>query len=186
MRKVFKAPSGVQVAGSAANSMIQNLASDEISAFARKHGLADIALDDWVSLQSLCDLFNEFYDSAPANAEQAFVAMGMRVAEQSEFPPEMLEQLTLPIMLMGWDDHYKVNHRGGELPSVRTKQLSETSYELHMPGEDHPYPYNMTYGMIFSFGKMLLPANAHCKVSYDEKKSPYSTWENGVILKVSW
>ncbi|MEL6404324.1 MAG: hypothetical protein AAFR81_08155 [Chloroflexota bacterium] len=146
----------------------------------------NIALDEWVPLQSLCDLFNEFYESAPGNAEQAFVAMGMRIAEQSEFPPEMKEQLTLPIMLMGWDDHYQANHRGGHLPPVRTKQISETSYGLHVPGNEYPYPYNVTYGMIFSFGKMLLPAGTHCNVSYDEKRSPYDTWENGVIIKVSW
>ena len=186
MRKIFTAPQGVEVAGSAAKAMIQNLASREIDAFAEKHGLANISLHDWVPLQSLCDLFNEFYDSAPANAEQAFVAMGMRVAEQSEFPPEMIAELTLPVMLMGWDDHYKANHRGGDLPPVRTKQISDTEYELHMLGEAHPYPYNMTYGMIFSFGKMLLPTGTHCNVSYDEKRSPYGTWENGVVIKVSW
>lgn len=188
MEKVYSANPKVEVAGSAAKSMVDNLITPDIEHLVRKHHLDDIQLDSWVPLSNLCNLFNDVAGTMGGGATQAFVAMGMKIAEQSEFPPEMLQNLTMPIMMMGWDDHYKANHRGATLPAIQTVQISDTVYELHMPGEEHPYPYDMTYGMAYGFCRRLLSRRElnNFVVEYDKDHSPQSDWTEGVILRVKW
>lgn len=134
----------------------------------------------------MCALFNDVTQDEGADASRAFVAMGTRIAEQSEFPPEMRENLTLPMMLMGWNDHYQVNHRGGTLEPVVPKQVSETEFELHLPGDGYPYPYDITYGMVFGFCRMLLPDGQKYRVAFDDPQAVYNNWQNGVILRITW
>lgn len=184
MRKIYQAAPEIEIAGSAAISMVDNLISEDISHLIEEHGLANIDVDDWIPAQQMFDLFNDVVDHG--GSTQAFVAMGMRIAEQSEFPPEMLQQLTLQAMMEGWNDHYQANHRGGHVPPTETVKLSETAYELHLKGEEHLYPYDVTYGMIYSFCKRLLPDGADFRVYYDEEYDPYEDWTNGVIIHVEW
>ena len=186
MEKVYGADPATEIAGSAAKSMVDNLSTPDIKTLIVKHGLDKIELTDWVPLHKMCDLFNDVAASQAGGASQTFVVMGMRIAEQSEFPPEMLEHLTVPVMVMGWDDHYKVNHRGGTLQAIVPKKISETQYEIHMVGLAHPDPYDMTYGMVYGFCRKLLPKGTKFTVSYDEVHSPYNQWQDGVILKVQW
>lgn len=186
MEKIYQAPADVEIAGSAATSMIHNIATEDIASLAEKHGLNGVTVEDWVPLSKMCALFNDVAASVGGGAEQVFIGMGMRIAEQSEVPPEMRANLTLPVMLMGWNDHYNANHRGGNLPDIISRKIGEREYELHMEGKAHPYPYNMTYGMVYGFCRTLLPQNTTYHVVYEEQHSPYSTWENGVIIRVTW
>lgn len=166
--------------------MIDNISTADIEALVAKHDLTNIQINGWVPLHKLCHLFNDVVDVHGDSAAQIFVAMGMKIAEQSEFPPETLSNLTIPIMIMGWNDHYRANHRGGTLPDITPKQISEREYELHMVGEEHPYPYDMTYGMVYGFCRTLLNKDTKFRVSYADNHSPYTIWEQGVILKVTW
>ena len=183
MNKIYQSPPNIELAGSAAKSMVDNMASQHVEDLIEKHGLENIQLDDWIPLQPMCDFFNDVVEKGGSG--QAFVAMGMKIAEQSEFPPEMRESLTLPMMLEGWDSHYQANHRGGTLPRVETVQKSDTSYELHLP-EAHVYPYDLAYGMVYSFCKMLLPPDTNFSVTYDPDHTPYENWSDGVIIRVVW
>lgn len=186
MRKVYHADPKIEVAGSAAKSMINNIVTSDIETLIAKHGLDRVQTTDWVRLNTLCQLFNDITEFHEGSSAQIFVAMGMKIAEQSEFPPEMLSGLTLPMILMGWNDHYWMNHRGGTLPEIVSRKISEHEYELRMVGEEHPYPYNMTYGMVYGFCRTLLPKHTKFHIWYEDNYSPYTTWHNGVILRTSW
>ncbi|MEO0565496.1 MAG: hypothetical protein AAF125_25540, partial [Chloroflexota bacterium] len=184
VQKIYTADPSVDVAGSAAKSMVDNLATSDIQDIIERHGLGDIQPGDWVPLHEMCGMFNDAEAILGGGAAQVYVAMGMKIAEQSEFPSEMLESLTMEVMLMGWNDHYKANHRGAQLADVASHKISDTSFELHFPADGYPYPYNLAYGMAFGFCKKLLPKGINFKVEYDDVHSPYADWTEGVVLRV--
>lgn len=186
MSKLTLDVSDVEIAGLAAKSMVDNLETPQIKSLVERVGLDDIRANQWVPMEQMVQLF-DMIDQAKSSSTQAYVAMGMRIAEQSEFPPEMLKDLTMETMIMEWDTHYRINHRGGNLPEIKSVQTGETSYELHMePPQRHPYPYDMTYGMVYAFCRRLLPKGTNAVVKYDDMKSPYNDPSNGVVLQVSW
>ncbi|MEO1287468.1 MAG: hypothetical protein AAFV93_06840 [Chloroflexota bacterium] len=180
----YIAPEGVEVAGTTTLSFVDNISGDSISEFRSKHGLSNIDTNQWYPLQQVFDLFN---DIAQELSTQAFVAMGMKIAEQSEFPPEMLgNELSLVQILEGWQAHYEANHRGGDLPPVETIKVADTHYQLVF-AHNHAYPYDLVYGLAYGFCKLLLPKGSQFMVAYDEQLSPMQKSEtDNVIVNITW
>lgn len=174
----------LEVAGMTVTSFIDNLASNNIKELVERHGLDNIDSEKWYPVQKVFDLFNEIVESQSGNT-QPFVAMGMKIAEQSEFPPEMKASLTLPMILNGWQDHYQANHRGASFPPVETVMVNDKHYQLVCQA-DHIYPFDLVYGMAFGFCRLLLPKGTDFLVKYDDKHTPYGDFGDKVIINISW
>lgn len=183
-RRVYTVAEDVEVAGTTTLSFIENISSNTIDDLRKKHGLIEIDTDSWYPLQKIFGLFN---DIAEKYGTQPFVAMGMKIAEQSEFPPEMLgSTVSMAQILEGWQAHYEANHRGGTLPPVETKKVADDYYQL-ICQPDHLYPFDLVYGMAYGFCKLLLPKGTRFIVAYDEKLNPMLREESdGVIVNIKW
>ncbi len=173
----------LQVSGVTLDSMVRNLEAEMIEPVIAEHGLATIKHDEWYPLQIVFDAFNDMMKRY--NNTQLFVAMGMKIAEQSEFPPELQGQVTLPMMLIGWQEHYEANHRGGTLPPVETIQIADNHYQLVLQA-NHLYPFNLVYGMVYGFCRLLLPEGTYFVVEYDDVHTPYGDYGDKVIINITW
>lgn len=182
--RTYTAPAGLMVSGTTTLSFVDNIGAGEFQDLIAKHGLDNIDTTQWYPVQQVFDLFNDI-TARMGGVGQVFVAMGMRIAEQSDFPPEMKEELTLIGILEGWQEHYAVNHTGGELPPVTTVKLADTHYQMHFR-PDHLYPFDLVYGMVYGFCRLLLPPGTAFVVKYDDEKNPYRDYSKGVIVDVRW
>ncbi|MDX2162400.1 MAG: hypothetical protein SF162_13820 [bacterium] len=184
--KVYACDANLKVFGATALSFIDNIGADTYRALAKAQGLGDIDRESWVPLQPIFDLFNQVVEM-DTGSTQSFVAMGLRIAEQSAFPPELQNDRTLIGILEGWMSHYAANHQGAPLPPVTTHRISDQHYELHLLPE-HLYPYDLVYGMAYGFCRLLLPAGSHFSVTYKANHSPYEddAQEKTIIVSVRW
>lgn len=183
-KRIYKAPADVEVAGTTTLSFVDNVSANTIKALREKHDLTTIDVESWYPLQKVFDLFN---DIAAEYGTQPFVAMGMKIAEQSEFPPEMLgNALSLAQILEGWQAHYEANHRGGKLPETKTIKVVDNHYQIVL-AHNHAYPFDLVYGMAYGFSKLLLPQGTDFTISYDEHYSPIARNEDEeVIVNIRW
>jgi hypothetical protein len=184
-RRAYVASPELEVAGSTTLSFIDNISSTTFRPLIERHNLQAVDTTQWYPLQRIFDLFN---DIAEQNGTQPFVAMGMKIAQQSEFPPEMLgHELSLVEVLNGWQAHYEANHRGGDLPPVETIKVDDTHYQLILQ-PDHLYPYDLVYGMAYGFCRLLLPKGSSFKVAYADGHHPHldMSGDDHVIINVSW
>jgi hypothetical protein len=182
--RTYVAPEGLAVSGTTTLSFVENVGSGEFEDLIAKHNLNNIDTEKWYPVQQVFDLFNDMTERA-GGIGQVFVAMGMKIAEQSDFPPELKQELTLIGILEGWQEHYAVNHRGADLPPVTTKKLGDSHYQLVLR-PDHLYPYDLVYGMAYGFCKLLLPKGTKFVVKYADDFNPYKGYSQGVVIDVSW
>lgn len=185
LRRIYVAPEGLEVAGSTTLSFVDNIGSTTFQPLVEKHGLSNINTDQWYPVQTVFDLFN---DIVKESGTQPFVAMGMKIAEQSEFPEEMLgHELSLVEVLEGWQAHYEANHRGADFPPVETVKVSDQHFQLVLR-PDHIYPFDLVYGMVYGFCKLLLPQETDFNVAYEDGHNPYlnHTADTPIIVNVRW
>lgn len=186
MREVrqYACDTSLEVSGPTTLSFVNNLGSSSYQHLIKQQGLDRIDTDQWYPAQQIFDLFNAILDENGGNT-QPFVAMGMKIAEQSTFPPEMQDTITLPMILDGWMEHYAVNHRGGDLPPVTTVKLADNHYQLHLL-PTHLYPFDLVYGMAYGFCRLLLPARSDFLVQYLDGHNPYTDYTDSVIVDIRW
>lgn len=184
MRK-YVAPEGLEVAGVTALSYIDNIASDSYQPLIEKHGLENLEEEKWYPLQPFFNFFNEIVEMQ--GTTQPFVAMGMKIADHSIFPPEMIgQEVSMVQIIEGWQDHYAVNHRGADLIPVKSQKVADRHYQLILD-KDHHYPFDLVYGLAFGFCRRMLPEDTDFEVSYDETHSPYNEdYGDKVIINISW
>ena len=182
-KRIYKADPALELAGVTTLSLVENIVSDAIQPLREKHNLVEIDTEKWYPVQQVFDLFNDIVEE---HGTQSFVAMGMKIAEQSEFPPEMLgSELSLVQILEGWQTHYEANHRGGDYPPVGTIKVADNHYQLVLKLE-HIYPYDLVYGMVYGFCKLLLPKGTPFTVKYDEKQNPHTEGASKILINVMW
>jgi len=181
--RTYTADPALEVSGLTTLSFVNNLDSSSFAELISKHGLEEIDTEAWYPLNKVFGLFNDI--AAENRGSSPFVAMGMKIAEQSPFPPELRNQLTLTGILEGWHDHYEASHRGGTLPEVLTEKVDDQHYKLILPA-NHLYPFNLVYGMAYGFCRLLLPQGTNFKVKYDETHTPYGDYGDKVVIHVSW
>jgi hypothetical protein len=183
IKRTYQAEPGLEVAGLTTLSFVNNLDSVNYAELVAKHGLDNVDTEAWYPLNSVFGLFNDIV--AQNRGSSPFVAMGIKIAEQSPFPPELRNKLTLVGILDGWQDHYEASHRGGTFPPVITKKVDDKHYRLIL-SEHHLYPFDLVYGMAYGFCRLLLGVEANFTVKYDEVHTPYGDHGDKVIIHVSW
>ncbi|MDX2139864.1 MAG: hypothetical protein SF123_17395 [Chloroflexota bacterium] len=174
----------LEVAGSTTLSFVNNIATPNIADLVAQHGLDAIDTSRWYPVRQVFALFNDIVQRENGNT-QLFVAMGMRIAEQSEFPEEMKSTLTLAGILEGWQAHYTANHRNGTFPPVETIKVDDHHYQLVLD-KDHIYPFDLVYGMVWGFCRLLLPTGTKFNIKYDDVHAPFRNYGDRVIIDVGW
>lgn len=174
----------LEVRGIDAFSMIDNIRTADYYPLLKKYKLTAVDPDAWYPLAVIFDLFNDIVAEAGGDT-QYFVAMGMQVAKQTEFPPHMEGDLSLRTVIEGWQDLYAYNHRGAELPPIEVYSEGVQQYGVYLR-PDHLYPFDLVYGQAFGFCKRFLDPTSDFVLVYDTHHSPYHDPSEGVILHLGW
>jgi hypothetical protein len=159
MRKLT-CPPGTETIGQLLNSWYENLQSDETRPIMEKHGMVNLDPFTWYPVQMLLDATNEIAES---NMTPNFVAIGMKIGEGVPLPPDMVNP-TLEDVLMIWNDLYQGLHRGGDVGYIKIEKVSDTYFKTIQAGI---YPDDMSYGVLFAYGRRFLPPGTEFTVFYD-------------------
>lgn len=179
--RVLTCDPDTEINGEALQGLINNLQSDEIAPYLRKYGLDDVRPEGWYSLQDFQALLNELESSA--NSSPNFVAIGMAVADVAPMPPG-LDNPTLDMMLEGWDEHYQLSHRYGNIGHKIAEKIEAKHYRMVLDG--CVYPDDLEYGVLYGFAKRFLPRALPFLVWYDKDVKRLDEGGRQTVIHVRW
>lgn len=136
-----------QVKGSAMTGFLENIRRESILPYLEKHGLTDIDPEAWYPHQPFLDLMTDLAHNREAMFD--LVAVGMRMAENAPFPPEVD---SIEKALLGFSEAHYVVYRGGDSGIVTAEKLSDRHIRLafRTPQTDES-GYGVTYGVARRF-----------------------------------
>ncbi len=179
MRKLTCEP-GTEISGATLLSLVENLVADQIAPHLSKYQLVNIHPEGWYLLQNLLDLLNDLYSS---RSVPSFVAIGMSIADVA-LMPDSLSQPTFEQMLEGWNNHYQINHRYGNIGRKIAQKIDEKHYTLTLDGG--VYPDDLEYGVVYGFAKRFLPAGTRFTVQYDKDVKRLDQGGTKTVIDVQW
>ncbi|MCU0466744.1 MAG: hypothetical protein MUF38_19525 [Anaerolineae bacterium] len=142
-------------------AFVDNLMSEETRPVMEKYDIHNVNPHDWYPTQRLLAALNEI--ASQVNVTSNMIAIGMKIGEIVPLPPHMTSP-TLPEVLMIWDDLYQALHRGPSSGEIKAERVSDTHYKtIHSV----VYPDDMSYGILYAYGKRFLPRGTAFKVYYD-------------------
>lgn len=168
-----------EVSGEVVYGMAHNLRAESFGPFLKAHNLTEIDPGAWYPIRYLMDIFEQMEQDSTS-----FVALGMSIAEHS-IMPEGLEAPSMTDMLLAWNEHYQVNHRGGKVSVVETHKINDEHYILELPA-NHTYPFDLVYGLLYGFCRKLIPRDVLWTVAYDEHENPHKENAEKVLIHVTW
>jgi hypothetical protein len=179
MRKLT-APPGTETLGQNLMAFVDNLQGSETAPIMKKHGLIDINLNAWYSAQMLLDALNEMAETSNPSAN--ITAIGLKIGQIVPIPGD---NPTLQQALMVWNDVYQSIHRGGDAGSIQCEKIAENHWKT-----THSvfYPDDMSYGILYGYGRRFLPTGTHFKVFYDPevKARDYGGDGDATIIHIQW
>lgn len=173
-------PPEAEVIGQVMLSYIDNIQADEIHPLLEKYGVANVKPDEWYRVKPWLDVINDL--SKEPNFTTNMVAVGLKVAEYALMPPEM-KDVTLEMILMGWNDHFYTNHRNGDLGSIVTEKISDKHFRMT---HCHIYPDDLSYGLAYGFARIMLPKGATFKVWYADPENRLDAGGEETVMHVEW
>jgi len=172
---------GTEVLGGAMLSYIDNLRQEEFRPLLEKYNVTNIKPDKWYPLLPWLHAINEL--STRRNFDEVMVAVGMKVIEYAASPEE-LKNVTLDIWLEGWNEHFQINHRNGDVGKIITQKIADKHYRtVHR----HIYPDAMNYGIVYNAAQKFLPQGTQFTVKYEDifNRLDYGDADETVII-VKW
>jgi hypothetical protein len=160
MRKLICPPES-QTLGVNLHAFADNLQGAETRPIMEKYGVVDTEPFGWYPTINLLNALNEIAENP--NLVSNYVAIGMKIGEALPLPPEM-ENPTLGDVVMIWDDLYQGIHRNGDMGKIECIKHSDKHYEtVHTV----PYPDDMSYGILYAYGRRFLPPGTPFTVFFD-------------------
>ncbi|MBZ0308022.1 MAG: hypothetical protein K8I82_18285 [Anaerolineae bacterium] len=181
MRK-FTCPPELETVGLLLSSWYDNLQGAEVRPIMQKHGLMDLEPLTWYPVKMLLDAMNELVERS--NMTSNFVAIGMKIGETVPLPPEM-QNPTLEDVVMIWDNLYQGLHRGADAGCIKVEKVSETYFKtIHSV----VYPDDMSYGVLYAYGRRFLPPGTAFRVFYDPDVKPRDRGGDGeaTYINIAW
>jgi len=160
MRTLTCAPTA-EVLGVNLRAFSDNIQGDALEAIMKKYKFFDIEPMEWYPLNRLLAALNEINEHH--NASTNYVAIGMKIGEITPLPPEM-DSPSISDVLHIWDDLYQALHRGADVGKMGYEKINDKKYNVFT---SIPYPDDMTYGILYAFGKRFLPQITPFTVTYD-------------------
>ncbi len=160
MRKLTCPPNS-ETLGTILSSFSDNLQGSDTYPVMEKHNMVNLDPMGWYPVQRLLDALNELAERS--NLSSSLVAIGMKIGETVPIPPEIPDP-TVEQVLMIWDELYQGLHRGADLGCVQIEKIADNHFKtIHT----NPYPDDMSYGILYTFGRRFLPPGTQFTVYYD-------------------
>lgn len=181
MRKLTSIP-GTETLGQNFGAFIDNMMGSDTAPIMRKHGLVNIDPNQWYPASMLLDALNELAQTSNTIAD--FTAIGLEIGQTVPMPPTM-ENPTLEQALTAWNDIYQFIHRGGDAGMIKCEKIGPKHWKT---SHSVIYPDDMSYGILYGYGKRFLPPNTPFKVFYDPevKARDYGGTGEFSIIHITW
>ncbi|MBZ0290374.1 MAG: hypothetical protein K8I30_22300 [Anaerolineae bacterium] len=175
-------PPELEVLGVNLVAFSNNIQGAETTPIMQKYGIIDINPEAWYPARNLLDALNEL--AVKTNVAANLTAIGMRIGEMVPMPPG-LENATLEQAIGVWDAAYQYLHRGADAGCIQVEKVSDTYFKtIHSV----IYPDDMSYGILYSYGRRFLPPRTHFSVFYDPdvKARDYGGDGPASIISIKW
>lgn len=180
MRKLT-APPGLETLGQNLGAFIDNLQGNETLPIMKKHGIYDIDPNGWYPAKMILDALNEIAEVTNNSAN--LTAIGMKVGQT--VPIFGIDNPTLEQVLMAWDGIYQSIHRGGDAGKIVAEKVGENHWTT---AHSVVYPDDMSYGVLYGYGRRFLPNEVPFKVFYDPQvpARDYGGTADATIIHIKW
>lgn len=169
-----------EVSGSSMLPIIQSIG--EIAApVLHAHHLDHVQPDEWYPQQEFLDVF---YDLSQGSYQATFnlVAVGMRIGDQAQFPPEVD---SIEAILHTLDASYHRNNRD----QVGGWDVYATAPNEMICISSTPYPADLEYGMVYSLVRRFRPVGVNFTVYHEPDIEGEPNRKNGgdrCMYRVVW
>lgn len=153
--------------------------SENFSDLFEKAGLLDKSPDDWVPLQILLDIFNEMEERGGAMLD--FVAIGIRGAQDLEYPPEFLA-LPMEDKIFALAAQYPLFNRG-TIGYVKSEKVADRHILFRLKT---PMPDDWWYGIGYGLFKRFLPDTMSFKAYYDTEHPHHDQGGEETLVHFEW
>jgi hypothetical protein len=133
-------------------------------------------------VKNLLDALNDL--AAKGNVSANMTAIGMGIGQTVPIPPE-LPHPTLEQVLNIWNDLYQGLHRNADVGSIRIEKISDKHFKtIHSV----IYPDDMSYGVLYAYGRRFLPPGTYFKAYYDAEvpARDYGGTGDVTIIHIEW
>ncbi|GIK64777.1 MAG: hypothetical protein BroJett018_25710 [Chloroflexota bacterium] len=182
MRKLTCSPDA-EVIGLLLNSYVDNMMGEETAPVFKQNGLVGLDPHGWHPLIAMMNALNEL--AALPSVSLNLTAIGMRIGETVPMPPELGEHPTLEQVLGVWDGAYQFLHRGADVGKIWIEKVGNTHFKTF---HSVVYPDDMSYGVLYGYGRRFLPRGTHFTVHYDEKipARDYGGTADYTLIHIEW
>jgi hypothetical protein len=173
---------GAETLGLLLGGFSDNIQGAETRPILEKHGFFNLQPFEWYPVQMLLDALNELAESP--NTMPNFVAIGMTIGEGVPLPPEMANP-TLEDVLMIWNNLYQALHRSADVGGIKIEKVSDTYFKTI---QSVVYPDDMSYGVLYAYGRRFLPPETPFIVFYDPDVTPRDQGGSGeaTYINIKW
>ncbi len=174
-------PESAETIGVNIRAFFDNLRDYQTKPIMEKHGLSDVEPEAWFPLRRYLDALNDLAQ-APGFSS-SMVAIGMEIGRQTPVTPD-LENPTLEQVLISWNDMYQMLHRNADVGSIIVERIGEKHYKTI---QTVVYPDDMSYGVLYGYGRRFLPPGTQFKVYYDPEMPPRDRGgEGATVIHIEW
>jgi len=161
-------------------AFFQNLREDQTRPIMERHGLLDIAPDQWIPTRKMMYALNELAEDP--DFMSGLVAIGIEIGKRIVVP---LEDPTLEEVLLSWNASFHAVHRNGDVGQKIAEKVGEKHYRITLTD---PYPDDFNYGIMYGFALRYLPPHSDFIVSYDPQVTPRDRGgEQGcTVIHIRW
>lgn len=180
--RILTCPPGAETIGVNLKAFADNLMGSATRPVMEKHGVVNLEPFKWYPAQMLIDALNEL--SALSGSLFNLTAIGMKIGEITPMPPE-IEPATLEKVVMIWDRLYQDLHRNADVGGILCEKISDKHFKtIHTV----IYPDDLSYGVLYGFGRRFLPQGTRFSVFYDpdHPARDYGGQEDATIIHIKW
>lgn len=180
--RTLTCPPEAETIGQVLSAFSENIQGNDVEPIMAKHQMVGLDPMGWYPVQRLLNALNELAENP--NTTPNLVAIGMKIGEMVPMPPGM-ENPKLEEVLAIWNDLYQGLHRNAELGHISIVKVSDKHYKtIHT----NPYPDDMSYGILYAYGRRFLPKGTPFKVFYDPDfpARDYGGTGEGTIIHIQW
>jgi hypothetical protein len=180
--RVLTSPEGAETRGINVKAYFENLTKKQTESVAAKYNLANVDPEGWVPS---CDFIGALNELAHSNDYlSTLVAIGLEIGTITPVAPG-IENPTLEQVLMGWDAIYQYLHRNADVGKIVCEKVDDKHFKLTFTDL---YPDDFSYGILYGYGRRMLPPGTSFKVFYDQEIKPRDRGgEHGkTIIHITW
>ena len=128
-----------------------------------KHGLKNVAKDEWYSGQAWLDVLNDI--ATNSKNFLSLVSIGMKQIDNVDWPPEF-ETMSLEEVMQSLNPVYQSYYRGTDTGEIVFEKVTDAHFKIILRVFE---PDDIWYGNIYQLAKTFNKSGKRFTVAYDEE-----------------